>query len=190
MRLDHRARPVAAAPTPSVATPPQPTYAPIRSGSGLDHENDAMGPVADQNAEPTCRKKATSSECLRALPSKPPPVLRSIRAGTLRHRSVTDVSYRREARCRRVRAEINTLFTPAVLAQFASLYLHGAGPADPRASPLCGLVPCRTPPISIDVDDAEVLLHDSLRYAQRLRDADRNGWHARPSAAEADFRLA
>jgi acetyl esterase/lipase len=24
------------------------------------------------------------------------------------------------------------------------------------------------------VDDAEVLLHDSVRYAQRLRDADRN----------------
>jgi acetyl esterase/lipase len=72
------------------------------------------------------------------------------------------------------RAEADPVFTKAVLAHFAGLYLHGADPADPRASPLYGPVPCRTPPIRIDVGDAEVLLDDSLRFAQRLGDAGRD----------------
>jgi acetyl esterase/lipase len=71
-------------------------------------------------------------------------------------------------------AEVDPLFTRTVLAHFAGLYLQGADPADPRASPLYGPVPYHTPPIRIDVGDAEVLLSDSLRYALKLSDAGRN----------------
>jgi hypothetical protein len=66
------------------------------------------------------------------------------------------------------------VFTKAVLAHFAELYLQGADPKDPRASPLYGSPPGRAPPTRIDVGDDEVLLDDSLRYAQRLRDANLN----------------
>jgi epsilon-lactone hydrolase len=57
---------------------------------------------------------------------------------------------------------------------FAGLYLQGTDPTDPSASPLYGSLPRALPPIRIDVGDDEVLLDDSLRYAQRLRDANLN----------------
>lgn len=72
------------------------------------------------------------------------------------------------------RAEADPVFTKAVLAHFVELYLQGGDPRDPKASPLYGLAPGRAPPIRIDVGDDEVLLDDSLRYAQRLRDANLN----------------
>jgi acetyl esterase/lipase len=72
------------------------------------------------------------------------------------------------------RAEADPVFTKAVLAHFAGLYLQGGDPKDARASPLYGAAPGRAPPIRIDVGDDEVLLDDSLRYAQRLRDANLN----------------
>jgi acetyl esterase/lipase len=66
------------------------------------------------------------------------------------------------------RAEADPIFTRAVLAQFADLYLRGADPTDPRASPLYGPAPRRAPPIRIDVGDDEVLLDDSLGYARKM----------------------
>ncbi|HEY2179206.1 MAG TPA: alpha/beta hydrolase [Caulobacteraceae bacterium] len=70
------------------------------------------------------------------------------------------------------RADADPIFTKPVLAHFADLYLQGADPKDPRASPLYGPAPEVAPPIRIDVGDDEVLLDDSLRYAEKLRDAN------------------
>jgi monoterpene epsilon-lactone hydrolase len=72
------------------------------------------------------------------------------------------------------RAVADPIFTRAVLAYFAALYLQGADPADPRASPLYGPLPHALPPIRIDVGEDEVLLDDSLRYAERLQHANLN----------------
>jgi monoterpene epsilon-lactone hydrolase len=72
------------------------------------------------------------------------------------------------------RAAADPIFTKSVLAHFAGLYLQGADPTDPRASPLYGLLPRVLPPIRIDVGDDEVLLDDALRYAERLHAADLN----------------
>ena len=70
------------------------------------------------------------------------------------------------------RATADPIFTKAVLAHLAGLYLQGADPMDPRASPLYGTLPPAMPPIRIDVGEDEVMLDDSLRYAQRLQDAN------------------
>jgi epsilon-lactone hydrolase len=70
------------------------------------------------------------------------------------------------------RAAADPIFTKSVLAHFAGLYLQGTDPTDPRASPLYGSLPRVLPPIRIDVGGDEVLLDDSLRYAQRLGDAN------------------
>jgi epsilon-lactone hydrolase len=72
------------------------------------------------------------------------------------------------------RAAADPIFTNAVLAHFAGLYLQRADPTEPRASPLYGPLPRALPPIRIDVGEDEVLLDDSLRYAQRLHDANLN----------------
>lgn len=72
------------------------------------------------------------------------------------------------------RAMADPIFTKAVLAHFAALYLQGAVPTDPRASPLFGALPRAVPPIRIDVGEDEVLLDDALRYARKLREADLN----------------
>ena len=72
------------------------------------------------------------------------------------------------------RAAADPIFTKAVLAHFVGLYLQGADPTDPRASPLYGAAPRTAPPIRIDVGEDEVMLDDSLRYAQKLQDANLN----------------
>lgn len=68
------------------------------------------------------------------------------------------------------RAEADPIFTRGVLQAFAEMYLQGQDAADPKASPLHaqlrGLAPIR-----IDVGDDEVLLADSIRYAERARAA-------------------
>ncbi len=70
----------------------------------------------------------------------------------------------------RTRAEADVMIKPAGMAQTAELYLAGADPRHPYASPLYadlhGL-----PPILIHVGDAEVILDDSTRFAARAREA-------------------
>jgi epsilon-lactone hydrolase len=68
----------------------------------------------------------------------------------------------------RTRADADEMITPAGMRQTAALYLAGADPRHPYASPLYadlhGL-----PPILIHVGDAEVILDDSTRFAARAR---------------------
>lgn len=68
------------------------------------------------------------------------------------------------------RAEADPLFTKEAIANMFSLYLASHDPRDPKASPLYadlnGL-----PPITIHVGEDEILLDDSVRYAQRVESA-------------------
>ena len=57
------------------------------------------------------------------------------------------------------------VFQPVVLSNLANLYLAGADPKDPRASPLYG-IPDDLPPIAIQIGSEELLLDDSQRYAE------------------------
>ena len=62
------------------------------------------------------------------------------------------------------RADADPIFTRGVLQGFADLYLQGQDAANPKASPLYAPLG-DLPPIRIDVGDDEVLLADSIRYA-------------------------
>lgn len=62
------------------------------------------------------------------------------------------------------RADADPIFTRGVLQGFADLYLQGQDAANPKASPLHAPLG-NLPPIRIDVGDDEVLLADSIRYA-------------------------
>lgn len=73
------------------------------------------------------------------------------------------------------RAAADPVFTRSVLEHFAGLYLQGADPREPRASPLYGDLPDAMAPIRIDVGEDEVLLDDSLRYGERLQAAKLEG---------------
>ena len=68
------------------------------------------------------------------------------------------------------RAAVDLMVTPELATMMATLYLNGADPRTPTASPLYadlhGL-----PPMCIQVGDEETLLDDSLRLADRLRAA-------------------
>ena len=70
----------------------------------------------------------------------------------------------------RTRAEVDPMVGLDGLLQMAAMYLAGADPRQPTASPLHadlrGL-----PPVAIQVGTAETLLDDSLRIAERLRAA-------------------
>src|SRR5262249_59261885 len=70
----------------------------------------------------------------------------------------------------RTRAAVDVLIKPDGMAEAAALYLAGADPRHPYASPLYadlrGL-----PPLLIHVGDAEVLLDDSTRLGARAREA-------------------
>lgn len=69
------------------------------------------------------------------------------------------------------RAEADPFVTREVLQHFADLYLQGAEPTDPTASPLYAPAPRNGPPLRIDVGDLEILLDDSVRYAKKFADA-------------------
>ena len=68
------------------------------------------------------------------------------------------------------RAEADPIFTRDVLRSFADAYLSGHDAADPKASPLYARLG-GLPPIRIDVGDDEILLDDSVRFADRARSA-------------------
>lgn len=70
----------------------------------------------------------------------------------------------------RTRAEADVMIKPAGMAETAELYLAGADPRHPYASPLYADL-CGLPPILIHVGDAEVILDDSTRFAARAREA-------------------
>ena len=68
------------------------------------------------------------------------------------------------------RAAQDPIFTPDAVRGFAAVYLNGADPRDPAASPLLGSQK-GLPPLLIQVGGAEVLLSDSERLAQAAADA-------------------
>lgn len=68
------------------------------------------------------------------------------------------------------RAEADFLLTKPALATNADYYLHGHDAYDPLASPIYGDL-AGLPPVQVHVGDAEVLLDDSVRYAERARAA-------------------
>jgi acetyl esterase/lipase len=68
------------------------------------------------------------------------------------------------------RAEADPIFRRGVLKAFADAYLGGRDTTDPKASPLYAQLD-DLPPIRIDVGDDEVLLDDSVRYAERAQAA-------------------
>jgi acetyl esterase/lipase len=71
----------------------------------------------------------------------------------------------------RTRADADVMIKPAGMPETAAMYLAGADPRHPYASPLYadlrGL-----PPILIHVGDAEVILDDSTRFAAKARAAE------------------
>jgi monoterpene epsilon-lactone hydrolase len=64
------------------------------------------------------------------------------------------------------RADADPVFTRPQVAELVHSYLGRADARNPLASPLNGQLP-GMPPVRIDVGDDEVLLGDSLRYAER-----------------------
>ncbi|MEZ2331353.1 alpha/beta hydrolase [Mesorhizobium sp. RCC_202] len=68
------------------------------------------------------------------------------------------------------RAGADPIFTRGVLQAFADMYLQGQDATNSKASPLYAELNS-LPPIRIDVGDDELLLADSIRYADRARAA-------------------
>jgi acetyl esterase/lipase len=68
------------------------------------------------------------------------------------------------------RAEADPIFTRGVLQAFSEMYLQGQDATNPKASPLFARLN-GLPPIRIDVGDNELLLADSIRYAERAEAA-------------------
>jgi monoterpene epsilon-lactone hydrolase len=79
----------------------------------------------------------------------------------------TDLTLRGESMTSR--AEEDNVLTPTQLAWLADQYLAGADPATPAASPLFADLHM-LPPMLVQVGSAEILLSDSERLADRLRD--------------------
>jgi acetyl esterase/lipase len=81
---------------------------------------------------------------------------------------VTDLTCSGESM--RTRAAADVVVNPRLVPQAAALYCGGADPREPLVSPLFadlrGL-----PPLLLQVGDAEVFLSDSLRLAEKARDA-------------------
>ena len=67
------------------------------------------------------------------------------------------------------RAAADPYFTKPQVTELITAYLNGHDPADPAASPLYGKLE-GLPPIRIHVGEDEVLLDDSLRFAERAVD--------------------
>jgi len=70
----------------------------------------------------------------------------------------------------RTRADVEVMVTPAGMPETAGLYLAGADPRHPYASPLYADL-TGLPPLLIHVGDAEVIRDDSTRLAVRARAA-------------------
>lgn len=70
----------------------------------------------------------------------------------------------------RSRVEQDMIVSPAALTQLSGVFLQGASPRDPYASPLHAELH-GLPPTYIQVGDEEVLLDDSVRFAERARAA-------------------
>jgi epsilon-lactone hydrolase len=68
------------------------------------------------------------------------------------------------------RASQDPIFTPDAIRGFAAVYLDGADPRDPAASPLLGSQ-AGLPPLLIQAGGAEVLLSDSERLAKAATEA-------------------
>lgn len=68
------------------------------------------------------------------------------------------------------RLGVDPLLTRDALAEAAEMYLGGADPTDPLASPLLGDL-SGLPPVMLEVGDGEVLLDDSRTFAERIRAA-------------------
>jgi acetyl esterase/lipase len=68
------------------------------------------------------------------------------------------------------RAEADPIFTRGVLQAFANMYLQRQEATNPKASPLYARLD-DLPPIRLDVGNDEVLLADSVRYADRAQTA-------------------
>lgn len=68
------------------------------------------------------------------------------------------------------RAEADPMITPEGIRELANVYLAGADPRDPLASPNFGNL-AGLPPLLIQVGDDEVLLDDSRNLAARAREA-------------------
>lgn len=68
------------------------------------------------------------------------------------------------------RAETDPMITPEGIRELANVYLTGADPRDPLASPNFGNL-AGLPPLLIQVGDDEVLLDDSRNLAARAREA-------------------
>lgn len=79
---------------------------------------------------------------------------------------LTDLTFSGESIRRNARAEV---MLPATRAHdLAALYLQGADPRDPRASPLFAEL-TGAPPVWLAAGDREILLDDTRRMAARLR---------------------
>jgi len=89
----------------------------------------------------------------------------------------------------KTRADADLFLTEAALRAAAAQYLNGADPRDALASPVYGEV-AGLPPIQINVGDAEVLLDDARRYAQRAEragvDATLHVWEGMPHVFESN----
>jgi acetyl esterase/lipase len=70
----------------------------------------------------------------------------------------------------RTRADVEMMIKPAGMPETAGLYLAGADPCHPYASPLYAEL-TGIPPLLIHVGDAEVIRDDSTRLAARARAA-------------------
>jgi acetyl esterase/lipase len=68
------------------------------------------------------------------------------------------------------RADADPMVSRHMLLQMTELFLGGADPRDPLAAPLHANL-SGLPPLLIQVGDAEVLLDDSTRFAERARAA-------------------
>ncbi|MSR15540.1 MAG: alpha/beta hydrolase [Gammaproteobacteria bacterium] len=70
----------------------------------------------------------------------------------------------------KTRAEFDMIVSPAAIAQIAGAFLQGTSARDPYASPLHAELK-GLPPIYIQVGDEEVLLDDSVRFADKAKKA-------------------
>ena len=81
------------------------------------------------------------------------------------------------------RAAADPIFVRSQVESFIKAYLNGHDPANPMASPLYGAF-AGLPPIRLHVGDDEVLLDDSLRFAERAVaagvDASVDVWEGMP----------